>query len=306
MKFLIVEDDTVSRLILKKTLEKEGYDVIAAEDGEKGLKTFKEKKDEIYLAVIDWMMPKISGLELCKRIRKIKTDHYTYIIFLSAKGEKNDIVTGLEAGADDYLTKPFDPEELVTRVKVGLRVIELEKALKDVYRELEKIAIIDALTGILNRRALLDRVKQELHRSAREGSSLCLIMVDIDHFKKINDTYGHPVGDVVLKEIAARLKKQLRPYDIIGRYGGEEFMIAISKADKEIGKTIAERLRLAICDRPFETDDKKINVSISLGLACIKPQLGDQIDELLEKILKSADFALYRAKENGRNQVVTN
>ena len=304
MKFLVVEDDAISRLILKKTLEKQGYKIILAENGKKGWEIFQKEKENIYLIIVDWIMPEMDGLKLCKKIRASNLNHYVYIIFLSAKGEKKDIITGLEAGADDYLTKPFEPLELLSRIKVGLRIIALEQKLKEINQKLQFLAITDELTGILNRRAILERLKEEIHRAKRENYTLAIIMADIDHFKKINDEYGHPLGDRVLIETVNRLKTSMRPYDLIGRYGGEEFLIIIPRVDKEKAIAIAERLRKSICKRPFEIDNQKLNVTISLGVTTVNPLLTPKMELLIEKGIKAADNALYQAKTKGRNCVV--
>ena len=304
MKFLVVEDDAISRLILKKTLEKQGYKIILAENGKKGWEIFQKEKENIYLIIVDWIMPEMDGLKLCKKIRASNLNHYVYIIFLSAKGEKKDIITGLEAGADDYLTKPFEPLELLSRIKVGLRIIALEQRLKEINQKLQFLAITDGLTGILNRRAILERLKEEIHRAKRENYTLAIIMADIDHFKKINDEYGHLIGDKILIEIAKRLKSHLRPYDHLGRYGGEEFLIIISKIDKEKAIKASERLRKCICENVFKIDNQRLNISISLGVTCIKSSLDIKMENLIEKSIKTADNALYKAKEKGRNCVV--
>ncbi len=300
MKFLIVEDEAVSRLVLQRILQNQGYEVLVAKDGQEGWEIFQREKKNIYLLVIDWMMPVMNGLELCKKIRKAETSHYVYIIFLSAKGEKKDIVKGLKAGADDYLTKPFDKEEMLSRINVGLRIIKLEQALKKANQKLYILATLDGLTKILNRRELFNRLKEELSRASRKRTPFYLFMLDIDHFKKVNDRYGHDAGDKVLVEIVNRIKSQLRSYDIVGRYGGEEFLIGISKADKKVVKEIAERLRRCICEKPFNIDDKSLTVSISVGLAEVEPSR----DVDLEAAIKMADIALYKAKQQGRNRVI--
>lgn len=300
MSFLIVEDEAVSRLILQRILQNQGYEVLVARDGQEGWEIFQREKKNIYLLVIDWMMPVMNGLELCEKIRKVETSHYVYIIFLSAKREKKDIVKGLKAGADDYLTKPFDEDELLSRISVGLKIIKLEQALKEANQKLYILATLDGLTKILNRRELLNRLKEELSRASRKRTPFYLFMLDIDHFKKVNDRYGHDAGDKVLIEIANRIKSRLRSYDVVGRYGGEEFLIGISKADKEIVKEIAERLRRCICEKPFNINDKSLTVSISIGLAKIEPSR----DVDLEAAIRKADAALYKAKQQGRNRVV--
>lgn len=304
MKFLIAEDEKVSRMILLRTLEKQGYEVLVAKNGQEGWEIFQKEKEDIYVAILDWVMPEMDGLELCHQIKKSQVSHYVYVMFLTAKTEIKDIVEGLDTGADDYLTKPVDNRELLSRIKVGLKIIELEKALKEANRQLHILATTDGLTGILNRRAILERLLDELSRADREKKPLCLIMFDIDRFKNVNDTYGHDAGDKVLIEVVDRIKSELRPYDIMGRYGGEEFLLGIPETDLNTGKIIAERFRTCICERPFEINDKKLKVSISLGISNTIPPRNCDTNKLIETMIKSADDALYKAKETGRNKVV--
>jgi len=304
MKFLIVEDDPILRLILKKTLEDKGYKVILAKDGQEGWEIFQKEKEEIYLAIIDWIMPRMDGLSLCQKIRKSKVSHYVYIIFLSAKTEKDDIITGLDVGADDYLTKPLEVRELLCRIKVGLRIIELEQKLREINQKLQILALTNGLTGILNRRAVLERFREEIYRAIREKWSLGVIMIDIDHFKKINDTYGHVIGDKVLKEVVNRLRSKLRPYDIIGRYGGEEFLVIIPKITGKSLYEVGERLRKSVCEESFKVDSETLTVTISLGATWVKLPKKIDVEMLIEDAIKVADKALYKAKDQGRNQVV--
>ncbi|MDO9529436.1 MAG: diguanylate cyclase [Syntrophales bacterium] len=304
MKILIAEDETISRMILIRTLENRGYEVLSARDGQEGWEIFQKEKEDISIAILDWMMPGMNGLELCKRIKEAVTSHYVYVIFLTGKKDIENIVEGLEAGADDYLTKPFDRRELFSRIEVGQRIVDLERALNESNRKLHQMAVTDSLTGIFNRRAILERLGDELSRAGREKIPLCLIMLDIDHFKRVNDEYGHIVGDNVLVEVVNRVKSQLRSYDIMGRYGGEEFLLGVPGANPEAGRKIAEKLRTCICERPFEIDDKRLNVSISLGVTSIVPSRDGNTNDFIEVMIKTADDALYKAKETGRNRVV--
>ena len=303
MKVLIAEDENVSRMVLAKALANHEYEVLQARDGREAWDIFQNEKEDIYIAVLDWQMPGMDGIELCQRIKGASLSHYVYVIFLTGKRDIENIVKGLETGADDYLTKPFDRRELLSRIKVGLRLIGFEKALREANQKLHALAITDGLTGISNRRALLESLRSEISRAVRENSPFCLIMLDIDHFKKINDTYGHSAGDKVLIEVVNRIKSALRPYDVIGRYGGEEFVVGISKTDSKINRVIAERLRTCICERPFQIEDRKIDVSISLGVVNFMPSRDNDINDLLEAMIKAADIALYKAKEAGRNRV---
>ena len=303
-KFLVVDDDPVSRMILQRILSEQGYQVIAAKDGTEGWELFQKEAEEISLAILDWMMPGMDGIELCRRIRGTETPHYVFIIFLSSKGEKKDVVEGLDAGADDYLIKPFDRDELLSRIRVGLRIVGLEQALRKANERLQVLATTDGLTGVLNRRTLLERLGEELERAWRERKPLSLLMLDIDRFKRINDTYGHPAGDRVLVEMAERLKSHLRPYDLVGRYGGEEFVVVISGADAEEGVAIAERIREMISSDPFPLDHGPLKVTVSIGVASFQPGDYNGVGQLAETLLKRADAALYRAKEGGRDRVV--
>ena len=303
MKVLIAEDENISRMVLAKALANHGYEVLQAHNGQEAWDIFQKEKEDIYIAILDWQMPKMDGIELCQRIKDASLSHYVYVIFLTGKKDIDSIVEGLETGADDYLTKPFDRRELLSRLKVGLRLIEFEKALREANEKLHTLAITDGLTGISNRRAIFERLRSEISRAVRENSPFCLIMLDIDHFKKVNDTYGHGAGDKVLVEIVNRIKSELRPHDDIGRYGGEEFLVGISKADSKISRVIAERLRTCICERPFQIEDRKIDVSISLGVVNFMPSRDHDINDLLEAMIKAADIALYKAKEAGRNRV---
>lgn len=303
MKVLIAEDENISRMVLAKALANHGYEVLQAHDGQEAWAIFQKEKEDIYIAILDWQMPKMDGIELCQRIKDASLSHYVYVIFLTGKKDIDSIVEGLETGADDYLTKPFDRRELLSRLKVGLRLIEFEKALREANEKLHTLAITDGLTGISNRRAIFERLRSEISRAVRGNSLFCLIMLDIDHFKKVNDTYGHGAGDKVLVEIVNRIKSELRPHDDIGRYGGEEFLVGISKADSKISRVIAERLRTCVCERPFQIEDRKIDVSISLGVVNFMPSRDHDINDLLEAMIKAADIALYKAKEAGRNRV---
>jgi diguanylate cyclase (GGDEF)-like protein len=303
MKVLIAEDENISRMVLAKALAHHGYEVLQAHDGLEAWDIFQKEKEDIYIAILDWQMPKMDGIELCQKIKYASLSHYVYVIFLTGKKDIDSIVEGLETGADDYLPKPFDRRELLSRLKVGLRLIEFEKALREANEKLHALAITDGLTGISNRRAIFERLRSEISRAVRENSPFCLIMLDIDHFKKVNDTYGHGAGDKVLVEIVNRIKSELRPHDDIGRYGGEEFLVGISKTDSKTSRVIAEKLRTCICKRPFQIEDRKIDVSLSLGVVDFMPSRDNDINDLLEAMIKAADIALYKAKEAGRNRV---
>jgi len=306
MKALIAEDDPGTRLIIKKVVEESGYEVLEAENGIEGWRIFQKEKDDIYVAVLDWMMPEMDGLELCRRIRKASVAHYVYVLFLTAKRDIADITDGLGAGGDDYMTKPFDRAELVARVLVAKRFITLESKLNEVNKKLNILATTDPLTGLLNRRELFSRLEGEIYRASREKRPYSLIMADIDYFKRVNDTLGHTAGDRVLIETADRINAELRPYDIIGRYGGEEFLVGVPGADAETAKDIAERIRASISGKPFQIDGNMLDMTISLGIASAIPEgvKRSTANITLDAMIEKADSALYRAKKTGRNRVV--
>jgi two-component system cell cycle response regulator len=263
---LIAEDDPIFRRILESWFKKWDYHVTSVENGLVAWEVL-QKENAPQLAILDWMMPGMDGIELCRKIRSRDQGLYRYVLLLTAKDDKQDVVAGLEAGADDYLTKPFNADELRARVRAGKRILDLQAALIAAKDDLQFAAAHDALTGLWNRGAIIDLLKREVSRRQRTGDPLGVIMADIDHFKKINDTYGHLVGDAVLREVTRRLAEGVRPYDAVGRYGGEEFLIVFpgcTSANLILG---AERLRHCIADQPVETTAGIIPVTLSLGLA---------------------------------------
>jgi len=286
--------------LLQAALVKWGYDVIAVEHGARAWDILRED-DAPRLAILDWMMPEIDGVELCRRVRgEIDTDdRYTYIVLLTARATKEDIVTGMEAGADDYVVKPFHPHELQVRIRAGARIIELQSEIVAARDQLQVQATHDALTRIWNRSAIIGRLEHEISRARREKRALAVAMLDIDHFKKVNDAHGHQAGDGVLREVAARLKALLRPYDAVGRYGGEEFLIILPGCDADDAAGLAERLREAVACEEVNVGEKTIPVTVSLGVSC----LADADDPDAAQLVRLADDALYRAKAGGRNRV---
>jgi diguanylate cyclase (GGDEF)-like protein len=290
MDVLVADDDAASRAMLVAVLGKWGYRPLAARDGLEALDLLM-RKDSPLLALLDWGMPGMDGLEVTRRVRKAGGPEPPYILILTARGSKGDIVRGLEAGANDYITKPYDPDELRARLAVGRRMIELQAAL--VHE-----AMHDPLTGILNRGAVLQAVEKELSRARREASELCVGLLDIDHFKAVNDTHGHLTGDEVLRGVCRIALKRLRPYDLFGRYGGEEFLVGLAGCGAREGAAIFERLRVDIAESPIAADAKEVRVTVSVG--AVVPAEGQSLDA----ILAQADTALYRAKDEGRNRIV--
>jgi diguanylate cyclase (GGDEF)-like protein len=299
LKVLIAEDDLISRRRLASLLDKWGYEVIETGDGAAAWEALQES-DAPRIAICDWQMPKMDGLQLCRKVRQGSAEPYVYILLLTSRNQKEDSIAGWEAGVDDYITKPFDAHELQARLRAAERIIKLQDQLI-VSRETQRqLAICDALTGVFNRRAILDALKRELSHSLRSGAPVGAIMVDLDHFKKINDAHGHLIGDLVLCEAARRIRNALRSYDVLGRYGGEEFLVvAPGCAARETAK-VAERLRDRLENAPVMLHDQQIRITGSFGVASSK-----DVAEDVDAMVWAADAALYQAKREGRNRVVT-
>jgi diguanylate cyclase (GGDEF)-like protein len=289
-KILVAEDDAVSLHLLKSFLIKWNYDVMVATDGLQALQIL-ETNDTPRLVVLDWMMPGIEGIQICQKVRARPDKPYVYILLLTARTQKKDLLQGLAFGADDYLTKPFDAQELRARLHVGERILNLEDELR--FR-----ATHDTLTGIPSRSVVLAAMTQEYARQVREKSSFGVILADLDHFKNINDARGHMCGDSVLKEAARRMVDCTRAYDTVGRYGGEEFLTVVVSADGSVSLALAERMRVAIESRPFSTDFGELHITASFGAAASNGANPTEPKALLQL----ADEALYRAKLKGRNR----
>jgi len=297
-RVLVAEDDPLYRRALEHFLTRRGYVVHLVSDGLQALAN-ATSSDAPRLLVLDWMMPGLPGPEVCRRLRATPREPYQYILLLTSKHTTADIVEGLEAGADDYLTKPFNVHEFFARVRVGERMIRLHDKLLAAQEALRFQATHDPLTGIWNRGALLERLRAEAERAQRRTMSLSLFLIDLDHFKHVNDDFGHLVGDAILHEVAQRLSAAVRLYDIVGRYGGEEFIVAATELAPERPQQFAERLRLAVSSFPVHTADISVDVTVSIGVATSDPM----DDCSLEQLIRSADAALYEAKRNGRNRV---
>jgi diguanylate cyclase (GGDEF)-like protein len=300
MRILVAEDDHLSRLMMQRMLQTFGYEVILAADGRRAVEILSEP-DGPRLALVDWMMPELDGVELCREIRSHRDGSYIYILLLTSKQNSEDIVAGLEAGADDYITKPCQPAELKARLHTGRRILSLEQKLIDAREEMRFQATRDGLTGLWNRSSILTRASSELQRSLTHGRPFSLLLCDIDHFKAINDTHGHLVGDLVLKEVADRLSSAVRPYDAVGRYGGEEFLIVLRDYEHTALADRADQIRSKVASTPVRFQNGELSVSVSIGAV---HNTGVQSDLPLEKLLARADAALYRAKREGRNRSV--
>ena len=299
MKILVADDEVVSRRMVEALLVKWGYEVVSAADGDAAWQHLRGPLAP-RLALLDWMMPGQNGVDVCRALRRQRPEPYTYIVLLTAKDAKESVVEGLESGADDYLTKPFNPQELKARILVGLRVLELEDNLVQAREAMRFKATHDTLTGVWNRGAILDTLNREISRTRRERNSLGVLLADLDHFKSVNDTYGHLAGDCVLREAARRMQSIIRPYDAVGRYGGEEFLILLPGCSGSEAYEKAERLRCVIHLNPVDTPTGPVDVTVSIGCVATEDWPGDSPNQ----ILQMADLALYRAKEEGRNRAV--
>jgi diguanylate cyclase (GGDEF)-like protein len=297
MRILIAEDDLTSRNMLAGMLLKYGHEVVVAVNGVEAWDAIHQS-DVPDMVILDWMMPEMDGIDVVRRVRSLQTELSPYIIMLTAKGGKNDIIAGLNAGANDYLSKPFDSGELLARIEVGRRTVEMQAALIESKKVLAYQAAYDPLMGLLNRRAILDRLGKEIARTVRVGGVLTVGMCDIDHFKQVNDTYGHQTGDDVLCGLAHILSENLRTYDFVGRMGGEEFLLIAPMETHMDYLSIFARLCEKVAQSKITTRSGVLAITVSIGVACVDAEI--TVDEILE----AADAAMYQAKNDGRNRMV--
>lgn len=312
-RIIVAEDDGITRKLLVRQIGNAGYEVIACADGRAAFEAISHAGEGILIA--DWGMPEMDGVELCQAIRELqsmKAIRSVHIILLTANSDHNDVVRGLEAGADDYLTKPYRAPELLARIRSGERNLRLQRdlfskqleiqkanaALVVLNEKLEKLASNDTLTGLYNRRVLFVRFKELWAHSDRGNVPLSCIMLDIDYFKRINDTFGHHAGDVVLTHVAKLLRSCVRPYDVCARFGGEEFVVICPGADLEGATQVAERVRQQVAETSVTVEDNTLRVTTSVGVATREPQHASP-----DTLISVADAMLYQAKAAGRNQV---
>jgi diguanylate cyclase (GGDEF)-like protein len=294
-KVLVVDDSAVHLKLLEYTLSPEFDIVHQARNGRQAMEIFERERPEF--VITDCVMPDLTGFELCERVRAAQSS-YTYIIMVTSIAEKENVVKGLAAGADDYLTKPFDTGELLARVKVGRRLIDLQRQLEEYNRTLEHIALTDPLTRLPNRRAIDAWADRQLRAAERYQFSFWVVLIDLDHFKRVNDTYGHDAGDSVLQTVGGILESHTRSSDMSGRMGGEEFVHIVTHADEKHMPMIVERTRAKISAQTFSFGDSVLTVTASFGVAGFHGEKAPAFGALLSR----ADRALYRAKQNGRNR----
>lgn len=312
-KIILADDDPAALKLLSRQLEKAGYEVIACVDGRQALEAIQ--REGSCMVVADWMMPEMDGLELCRATRQIcelNSLSFVYFVLLTAQTDKEQVVAGLEAGADDYLTKPYHIQELLARLRAGERILELQQQLWKRQIELQKnnlqmatlnqklheLAHTDTLTKLPNRRSLFDRLNQAWEKQSGPDRALSVMMLDVDRFKRVNDTHGHKAGDAVLVEVARIVRESIRGGDATGRFGGEEFCIAMPHCTLEQAAALADQLRANVEAAHIECDGVVIPITVSIGVAA-----RNEHHRTPDDLLAEADAMLYKAKESGRNQV---
>jgi two-component system, cell cycle response regulator len=294
---LVVDDSPVARKLVEHALPLDRYAIFNAKTGQEALEMFAKYRPG--LVITDWLMPDLSGIELCRRLRADFHNCFTYIILLTGVSEKSKVVAGLQAGADEYLTKPFHAEELLARAEVGTRIVALHRELEEKNRLLEQLALTDPLTGLPNRRAIEQWGTRQLSGAIRHDFQLVVVEADLDQFKAINDTYGHDAGDAVLRRFSEILKINTRQCDISGRIGGDEFLLVITYVDPEGIQTAIERIREQLQACTFSFAGTEVRVTASFGIADFRR--GQSSD--FNRLIVQADVALYSAKRLGRNRV---
>jgi diguanylate cyclase (GGDEF)-like protein len=296
LRILVADDSPLYRKLVEQALSREEYAVAVATSGREAVDLLSVHRPAI--VITDWEMPDLTGIELCGHIRRDER-LYTYVILLTSNDAKNQIVKGLAAGADDYLTKPFDPAELLARVVVGRRIVAMQREIQAKNRLLEELALTDSLTGLSNRRAIEHWAKRELSGAARHSFSVWVVAADLDCFKSVNDNYGHEAGDLVLKRFAEILKANTRASNISGRVGGEEFLMVLGHIARQDVVTATDRIRRQFESEKFVFSGKSVTVTASFGISGFQGTHAPEFDQLV----READTALYAAKRSGRNRI---
>jgi two-component system, cell cycle response regulator len=300
VKILVADDDALSRSLMRRMLLQSGYEVVTAKDGAEAVKIMQDAEGP-RLALLDWMMPELDGPGVCKVIRSSSRRAYVYMTLLTSRGSKEDLVAGLEAGADDYLIKPCHMDELRARLRTGERILGLEDSLVEAREAMRFQATHDALTELLDRGAVVGELAAAIEGARGWRKPLSVVLCDVDHFKTINDTYGHPVGDEVLRETARRLESVVRGGDAVGRYGGEEFLLVLHGCEPSALSSCAQRICDAVRGTPCATSAGPLRVSVSAGAFCLEPGGAEMTPA---QLLRKVDDLLYRAKREGRDRAV--
>lgn len=298
LKVLVVDNSPVLRNLVEWALSQKRYSFLFAETGQEALDMFSEHRPA--LVIMGWTLPDLTGEKLCRCMRTRSQDSYTYILVLTCETEKSDLICALDAGADDCLTMPFHRGELVARVGGGLRIVELHRRIETKNVVLEELALSDSLTGLPNRRAIENWASSQLSGALRHGYSFWVVLADLDHFKQVNDTFGHEAGDNVLRKFSEILKSCMRGSDLCARLGGEEFLLILTHSNKDSALAVTERIRTKLADTPFNFGASTVTVTASFGLAGFE---GTQEPSTFSKLQELADAALYSAKRAGRNRV---
>ncbi|MFY9528482.1 MAG: diguanylate cyclase [Candidatus Acidiferrales bacterium] len=294
---LVIDDSPVARKLVEQALPLGEYTVLPAKTVSEALDLFALHRPG--LVITDWLMPDLSGIELCQRLRNNWKDRFTYIILLTAVSEKFKVIQGLQAGADEYLTKPFHPDELLARVEVGRRIVELHREVEAKNRFLEQLALTDELTELPNRRAIEQWAARQLSGAIRHEYPFWVVMADLDQFKSVNDTHGHDGGDAVLRKFAEILKANTRQCDICGRIGGDEFLLVLTHVQREGVELAVERIRDQFKEHRFAFGSQEMTVTASFGIAGFRR--GHDLN--FERLVVQADVALHSAKRLGRNRL---
>jgi two-component system chemotaxis response regulator CheY len=292
MKIVIAEDNATAALFLRRMLEQQGHDVVVTVDGEEAWGMVQD--GPVPVLISDWIMPRMDGLELCRRTRARADDFYTYVILLTSKDQRTDRLEGLRAGADDFLTKPPDAEEIAVRLAVAERILGVYERLRSQNAELDRLASVDPLTGAKNRRRFREDLDLFFKLWSRNQTSLSLVMLDVDHFKQYNDSFGHPAGDAVLRTVVQLILESIREHDVVARYGGEEFAILLPSTSAEEAIALAERIRIGIEQHSWPARA----VTASFGVATTRQGI-----PTCEALVEAADRAVYHSKRSGRNRV---
>ena len=296
MKVLIAEDDPISRHLLERLLVQWSYDVVATTDGVEAWYLLQQP-DAPRLAILDWMMPDMDGIEICREVRRQIIEPYTYLLLLTAKTQKQDLIEGMQAGADDYITKPFDPDELRVRLRAGRRILELQEHLIAAREAARFPSTHDALTGLWNREAILTVLRRELARERGRHGTVGVVLANLDHFRDFNTVYGRLAGDLALREVSRRLRGAVSIFDTLGRYAGAEFLVVIPDCTPEAARQRAERVCSCIGDTSIDTLGGGVSVSLTVGVATSDPASD------ADTLLRAAEEAVRRGKKAGGNRI---